>query len=52
MLTRGLFLPHDVIALLTLHMVSTLHNVVNDAKFDVVETGPHNSTFGWFRGKG
>ena len=38
MLTRWLFLPQDVIARFTLQ---TLHNVVNDAKFHVVETNPN-----------
>ena len=40
MLTRELFLPHDVIVDSPLHMVETLQNVVDDARFHVVETGP------------
>ena len=37
MLTRGLFLAHDVFSCFTLQ---TVYNVVNNAKFHVVDTSP------------
>ena len=43
MLTRGLLLVHDVIAAFALQ---ALHNVVNIAKFHVVETSPMSILLG------
>ena len=40
LLTRGLFLRHDIIACFTLHVLLALHNVVNIARFPVVEIDP------------
>ena len=39
-LARGLFLRHDVTACFALHMVNSLHNVVNNARFHAVEINP------------
>ena len=45
MLTRGLLLGHDVILAFALQ---ALHNVVNNAKFHVVETSPTSAFLGDF----